>query len=187
MPAPFPFSRPASCALLVALLMALSPALLESASRDDPPAPTLERTSADVAATRPASQATSGEGEYPVLRRAVAPQQRLQPHWWLHVSFAALQGLDVYSTIHAVGQGGREANPVLQGVANKPMALVAIKTGMTAAIIYATDRIWRKKPRTALTLMIVQNAAYMIVVAHNYRVSSQPRPRSRRGDPRPSN
>lgn len=165
------------CALLLALLVALSPALLEGASRDAPPTPALEGASADPAATQPASQAIASEDEDAVLRRAVAPRERLQPHSWLHVSFAALQVLDVHSTIHAIGQGGREANPMLQGVVNKPMAMAAIKAGLTIATIYTNERLWKTKRRTALALMIVENAAYAIVVAHNYRVSPQPRPR----------
>lgn len=105
------------------------------------------------------------------LHRPVSTRQGLERRVWLYGSFAALQAVDVHSTVRAIAQGGREANPMLQRIANNPMALVAVKTGITAATIYASERLSKTNPRTALALMIATNVAYAMIVAHNYRLT----------------
>jgi ABC-type sugar transport system substrate-binding protein len=92
----------------------------------------------------------------------------------MHVSFAVLQALDVHSTLRAVTSNGHEANPLLGGVADNSAALSAIKAGVTAATILANERLWKTHRRAALILMAAENAAYLTIVAHNYRVSGRP-------------
>ena len=88
----------------------------------------------------------------------------------LYGSFAALQILDVHSTLRALGNGGREANPIMRGAAGSPAAMLAIKMGATATTIYATERLWKKNRVAAIVLMATLNSAYSVIVAHNYSV-----------------
>jgi hypothetical protein len=46
----------------------------------------------------------------------------------LYMSFASLQMLDAHSTLRAARAGAVEQNPLMQGLADKPAALVALKT-----------------------------------------------------------
>jgi hypothetical protein len=89
----------------------------------------------------------------------------------LIVSFGALQMLDAHSTAKALSAGGREANPVMAGLASNRTALFAVKAGTAAATAYFAERLSRKHPRRALVLMAVLNSAYAGIVAHNYRVA----------------
>lgn len=91
----------------------------------------------------------------------------------LYVSFASLQVLDIASTRYAVDHGAREANPVLAGLADSTPALVAVKAGSTAAIIYLTERLRKRHPVAAVLLMVGLNAGYASIVAHNYSVGAR--------------
>ncbi|MGH9147624.1 MAG: DUF5658 family protein [Vicinamibacterales bacterium] len=93
----------------------------------------------------------------------------------LYLSFVSLQVLDIASTRRALEGGAREANPIVAPLSNSTPALVAMKVGSTAAIIYLTERLRKRHPVTAVVLMVGLNAAYAGVVAHNYSV------RGRRG------
>jgi hypothetical protein len=87
------------------------------------------------------------------------------------VSFAALQALDVHSTLSVLDTGaGREANPVAGAIVASPAKFVAVKAGVAAGIVLATDRLRKRNPKTALALMIGLNGAYAAIAAHNYSV-----------------
>jgi hypothetical protein len=101
------------------------------------------------------------------LVQSVARPKALIP---LYVSFASLQALDIISTRHALEHGAHEANPVLAGLASSTPALVAVKAGSTAAIIYVTERLRKRHPVAAVFLMVGLNAGYASIVAHNYSV-----------------
>ena len=107
------------------------------------------------------------------LNRPASTLHGLHRRVWLYGSFAALQALDVHSTLRGIAQGEREINPALQSIANRPMAMMAIKAGITTATIYVNARLAKTAPRTALALMIAQNVAYAMIVAHNYRLTPQ--------------
>jgi Domain of unknown function (DUF5658) len=117
------------------------------------------------AADAPASTAASTE-------REAAPQRpaALVP---LYVSFAALQALDIHSTLRAPEFGGREANPIVGGMLGSPAAFVAAKAGMTAAVYYASERMWKRNKAAAIATMIGLNCAYATIVAHNYAVEAR--------------
>jgi Domain of unknown function (DUF5658) len=95
----------------------------------------------------------------------------------LYVSFATLQGLDIHSTLRAVEAGGREANPIVGSMLGSPAAFVAVKAGMTAGICVASERLWKRNRAAAIVTMIVLNATYSAVVAHNYAIESRAAPR----------
>jgi hypothetical protein len=88
----------------------------------------------------------------------------------LYVSFVALQGLDVHSTLAAVRHGARETNPAMAALADRPAALVALKAGTAAGVLYMTERVRRRSRLGALLMMVGFNSAYATVVANNYRV-----------------
>ena len=87
----------------------------------------------------------------------------------LYVSFAALQALDAHSTMRALGGGASEGNPLLKEVANRPVALMAVKAGVAASTIFLTEKLRVKNRVGAVVLMAALNSAYAMVVVHNYR------------------
>jgi Domain of unknown function (DUF5658) len=87
----------------------------------------------------------------------------------LYVSFAALQALDLHSTMKGVGKGGVEANPAMKGLVREPAAFVAAKIAATAATFYISERLWRRHRVGAVVLMLAVNGAYAALVANNYR------------------
>ena len=117
---------------------------------------TLEGQPQSLTIARPAR---SGGFSGPALRRG------------LIVSFGALQALDAHSTLKALKNGGREANPAMSAIASNGAALFAVKAGTVAATAYFAERLSKKHPKRAVVLMAVLNSAYVAVVAHNYRVA----------------
>lgn len=111
----------------------------------------------------------------PEVRRPVrADDARLTPAMTsLYVSFIALQGLDVHSTLAAMHHGARETNPAMAAFAERPAALVALKAGTAAGVVYMTERVRRRSRLGALLMMVAFNSAYATVVANNYRVLNQ--------------
>lgn len=49
-------------------------------------------------------------------------------------------------------------------------AVVALKAGATAAVIYGVRRLRKEKPKAALILMIAADSAMATIVAHNYAI-----------------
>ena len=91
----------------------------------------------------------------------------------LYVSFVALQGLDIHSTLMAMNRGARETNPMMAGLVNRPAAFVALKAGTAAGVLYMTERVRRHSPLGAVLMMVAFNSAYATVVANNYSVLSR--------------
>ena len=135
---------------LVAFIV--STATVASAASDDPPDP--DDFSAPTVATGTAGRPAT-----------------LLP---LYISFTALQIADVHATLGALAAGNREGNPVFTGL-RSPAAMLGIKTGLVVGTIYAVEQLRKKKPRTAVVLMIALNSAYAGVVAHNYAILAQHR------------
>lgn len=90
----------------------------------------------------------------------------------LYVSQVALQALDAHSTFTALDRGAHEVNPVMKGVVGNRGAMMAVKAGVAAGTIWASERMWRRGNRAgAIALMIIANGVTAAVVAHNYRVA----------------
>jgi hypothetical protein len=87
----------------------------------------------------------------------------------LYASFAALQMLDAHSTLRAVRAGGVEQNPMLRGIADKPVAMVALKAGVAASTIALAEKVRSRSRVGAIVLMAALNSTYAAVVVHNYR------------------
>jgi hypothetical protein len=85
----------------------------------------------------------------------------------LYVSYAALQGYDVYSTTRALGRGAREANPLMQSVVGNTPGFVAVKAVAGIATVIGTERLWRKHKAAAIAVMVAANSVSAVVAARN--------------------
>jgi uncharacterized protein DUF5658 len=112
----------------------------------------------------------------PVAAPRTAPSQRPPALVPLYVSFAALQGLDIHSTLRAAAFGGREANPIVGGMLGSPAAFVAAKVGMTAGIYLVSERLWKRNKAASIATMIALDSVYAGIVAHNYAVEARAAP-----------
>ena len=112
--------------------------------------------------------------DLPTLFRAEQPAARvargsLLPS--LYVSLAGLNAYDAYSTVKGVAQGATESNGLMRGAAGTPVAVLAIKGGVTAGSILVAERLWRSGRRAqAIGMMIASNAVMAAVGAHNNSV-----------------
>lgn len=91
----------------------------------------------------------------------------------LYISYAALQGYDVYSTRQALGRGAREANPLMQGVAGNTFAMVGVKAAVGIGTIIAAERLWKTNKTAAIAVMVASNSVAAIVAARNARTLRQ--------------
>jgi hypothetical protein len=91
----------------------------------------------------------------------------------LYASFIALQTLDVHSTLLAIDRGAVEANPIMAPFTDHPPALVAVKMGTAAGILYMTERVRKRSRFGAIVMMAAFNSAYASVVANNYRIADR--------------
>jgi hypothetical protein len=89
----------------------------------------------------------------------------------LYASTAALQMLDVHSTITALDNGAVEANPLMKNVAGNKAAFVALKAGVAVTTILATRNMAKRNKVAAMATLIAINSAYAFVVSHNYKVA----------------
>ena len=154
--------------LLIATLLGATlctPAFAADAS-DTQPAALVIAPTAIAAATSPAASldlATRSNWKYG--RPTILPA--------LYVTSAALQGYDAYSTLTALKNGGREVNPLMQGIVKRPAAFVAMKAGVTMASIMAAESLWKNHHRFgAIGLMVASNLMMGVVAKHNAQVLS---------------
>jgi hypothetical protein len=108
--------------------------------------------------TAPAPEAVSGK------RGVLVP---------LYVSFAVLQALDMKSTRTAIGDGAREANPVMTGVVGSPAAFFALKAATGAAVVFAAEKMRTRNRVAAMATMAALNSLYATIVTHNYAVAGR--------------
>lgn len=87
----------------------------------------------------------------------------------LYVSLAALQALDVHSTMSVLSEGGVEANPAMRGFTRHAASFIAVKAAATATTIWVTEKLRKKHPKGAVVLMVALNSVMAAVVANNYR------------------
>jgi len=104
--------------------------------------------------------------ELPPVDSGPAPMARIG----LYASFATLQAVDAAQTLRALQAGSRETNPFVQPFVGSPVAFVSLKGVTTLSTIVALRRLEKKHPLSAMLCAAAINAAYVGVVAHNYRV-----------------
>jgi uncharacterized protein DUF5658 len=126
------------------------------------------RASADA---RLAVSPLAGDVDWSLPAIEVRPATRPGPLSALYVSFAALQAFDAFSTLHGLGRGAAESNPVIAGVVGNPAAMWAVKGGVSAASILVAERLWRQHRRSAsIATMVVANGVMAAVAARNAAV-----------------
>ena len=91
----------------------------------------------------------------------------------MYLGLVTLQALDAHSTFRAVDAGLGEQNPLMRWAVGHPVAFVSIKGAATAGTILVAEKIRKKHPKRAVAFMAAINAAYALVVVHNYRASSR--------------
>ena len=101
---------------------------------------------------------------------------RVDPLLPLYVTYGVLQLADAHSTLRGLSRGAREQNPVIGSVVNNPGVFIPVKVGSTIATVYLVERLRKRNPKAAVFVMVAVNAAYGVIVHHNYKVG---RPRKR--------
>jgi hypothetical protein len=104
------------------------------------------------------------------LRLVSPPQPQSRALNLLHVSFASLEAVDVYTTVRGVNAGAVEANPLICATAASPVGLTAVKAGVALSSIVLTRRLARQHRVAAIVLAATLNSAYAAVAVHNLRV-----------------
>jgi hypothetical protein len=88
----------------------------------------------------------------------------------LEAGFVGLQVLDLTSTRAALRTpGAYESNPIMQS----PAGAVALKAGVSAALVLVMERWSKRHPRAAVVTLGAIDAAYVGLVAHNYRIAGR--------------
>jgi hypothetical protein len=130
-----------------------------------------------AAASQTAAEAhrdiTSGPAQ--VVPAEIAPdgQPRVPKLIPLFVSYAALQALDVRSTLTVIARGGAEGNALVAPFVNRPAAVIALKAAVTTALLFSAARLSRHNRLAAYGLMFALDSAYAMIVAHNDGVASR--------------
>jgi hypothetical protein len=89
----------------------------------------------------------------------------------LYAGFAFLEGFDVHSTITALNDHAREANPLMKTIAGQPGPFLAVKAGVTTMSIVAAERLWKQGHRkSAIAMMAAMNIFMAYVAVHNVNV-----------------
>jgi Domain of unknown function (DUF5658) len=112
----------------------------------------------------------------PALPAAIAHplslhQSRPAALWALYGTTAAMQALDVRSTLAAFNRGAVEANPLMAGVTRNKAAFIAVKAGIAASTIFAAHSMARHNKLGAILTLVAVDSAYAVIVSHNYQVA----------------
>jgi hypothetical protein len=89
----------------------------------------------------------------------------------LYASTAAMQALDVHSSLRAFSNGAVESNPLMAGVTKNKAAFMAVKAGVAVSTIFAAKNMAKKNKVAAIATLVAINSAYALVVSHNYRAA----------------
>jgi len=86
----------------------------------------------------------------------------------LYTGAIGLQAYDGYSTLRGVRQGNAETNPLVIGLADRPVAFWTVKAVTTGLSILLTEQLWRDGHRTqAIVWMVVADGVMAAVAARN--------------------
>jgi len=89
----------------------------------------------------------------------------------LHVSFATLEAVDVYTTVRGVRGGAVETNPLMRAAATHPVGMAALKAGVAVSSVVLTRRMARDHRVGAILLAAGLNSAYAAIAVHNLNVN----------------
>lgn len=91
----------------------------------------------------------------------------------LSASLAALQIFDIYSTNKGLGQGAREANPMMKDVVGNKATFWTIKAATTALPMVIAGKMWKRNKTAAIATLVVANGVSAMVAARNASVLSR--------------
>ena len=157
---------------VVATILGLALATPTFAADTDAPLSSLAAASAAAVTTASKAAPTAkAEADTDAYQRFTYGRPSLLPA--MYMTSAALQGYDAFSTMKALRNGGREANPFMQSLVQHPVAFIAMKAGVTTASIMAAEQLWKGNHRLgAIGLMVASNAMMSAVAINNQRVLS---------------
>ena len=89
----------------------------------------------------------------------------------LYATTAAMQALDVHSTLQALGRGAVEANPLMVTATRNKAVFIALKAGVAFSTVMAARNMSKRNKVAAVATLVAINSAYALVVNHNYRVA----------------
>ena len=121
-----------------------------------------------------AQMSTSAQMSIP-LREQIAPKTSRPSSggmWALYASTAAMQALDVHSSLTGFKSGAVEANPIMKGITKSPGAFVAVKAAVATGTILAARQIAKRNKLAAAVMLVAVNSVYAFVAVHNYKVAS---------------
>jgi hypothetical protein len=154
---------------LAAAICCLAPGIVTPAhAQEGSPSFQLDLTGA----LRPATLAADQSTPRPLPVFAPVSERRPSPVMLtLYASTAAMQALDMHSTLRAFSNGAVEANPLMSGVTRNKAAFLAVKAGVAASTIFAAKNMARRNKVAAIATLVAVNTAYALVVSHNYKVA----------------
>ena len=91
----------------------------------------------------------------------------------LEVSFVALQGLDIVSTMQAIDRGHEEANPLMGSISGSPAAMIGVKAGTSVATLWLVRRLARRHRVAAIITLAAIDAGYTAIVARNFSLPAR--------------
>jgi hypothetical protein len=91
----------------------------------------------------------------------------------LYATFTALQMLDASSTLKAIENGGREANPMVAPFTSSPAALYSLKAATAVGTIFVAEKMWKRSRVGAIVTMVALNVGYAFVAHHNFQVAGR--------------
>lgn len=89
----------------------------------------------------------------------------------LYISTAAMQMLDVHSTLRALEHGAIEGNPLMANVTRNKTMFIALKAGVAFSTVMAARNMSKRNKVAAVLTLVAINSVYAMVVNHNYRVA----------------
>ena len=126
----------------------------------------------EIAPARAAAEKRATQSTTEVLRLELVEAPRtatrgaLLPS--LYVTLGGLNAYDAYSTTRGTARLATESNGVVGGAAGSPVAMWAIKGGVTVGSIVVSERLWRSGHRAqAVGMMIAANSLMAVVGARN--------------------
>lgn len=92
------------------------------------------------------------------------------------IALIGAEALDLHSTHQALSSGaGREANPGMTAIVNRPVTAIAVKASASVFTIWLAHRLERRHPTAAKALLYTSAAAVSVIAARNYRIASSAR------------
>lgn len=132
---------------------------------------TLPSETAAAAAEPQAAPLSSPQTSMPIQRTPPPTRSGSGGMMALYASTAAMQVLDIHSTMAGLNSGAAEANPLMGGVTKSPAGMIAVKAAVTAGTIFAAQKLAKRNKPAAIAMLVAINSAYAMIAVHNYRVA----------------